>query len=113
FEGRVYGDYIQIAQFNKGVVLGVRTSFAIDTLFLDIRLERSLFKDHFLPNYYNSLYERDRYNNSASLHDFITKATILADSTTGDGNGFRFQSFLSVNEKFQASISYLHFDNLD
>ena len=112
-EGRVYGDYVDIIHFNHGFVFGARTSFLLDsTTFVDLRLERYLFKNHFLPNYYNSFYERERFNDDIDTLSYITKATRLADTSSGDGNGFKFGSFFNFSDKVQVGITYAHLDNL-
>lgn len=112
-EGRIYGDYVKIVDFNEGYILGARASFYTDTLtFWDVRLERYLFKNYFLPNYYNSFYERDKYNDDVSSLDYITKATRLSDTTTGDGNGTRFGLFTRFDRTVEVSAMYAHLDNL-
>lgn len=109
---RVYGDYVKIVQFNDGIILGAHAMFKIDENLLDLKIERSLFKNGFLPNYYNNFYERDRFDDQADTNDYITKMTILDDSSSGDGNGFKFGGFLSLDGMFQASLTYMHLDNL-
>ncbi|HET6513349.1 MAG TPA: hypothetical protein VFH43_14250, partial [Candidatus Kapabacteria bacterium] len=109
---RVYGDYVKIVNFNDGFIFGARTMFKMGESLLDLRLERSLFKNGFLPSYYNSFYERDRYDTQADTGDYITKATLLNDTTSGDGNGFKFGGFASFDQVVQASLTYMHLDNL-
>ncbi|MEI8134699.1 MAG: hypothetical protein WCH46_06420 [bacterium] len=112
-EGRVYGDFVDIVNFNHGFVFGARSSFLIDsTTFIDLRIERYLFKNHFLPNYYNSFYERDRFNDDVDTVSYITKATRLADTASGYGNGFKFGSFFNFSDRVQLGITYAHLDNL-
>jgi hypothetical protein len=112
-EGRIYGDYVKIIDFNEGFIFGGRASFYTDSFtFWDVRLERHLFKNYFLPNYYNSFYERDKYNDDVSELDYITKATRLADTTTGDGNGSRFGLFARFHRTVEVSMMYAHLDNL-
>ena len=113
-EGKVYGDYVNFQHFNDGAVIGLRTSFMLsDDLFLDLRGERSLFKNHFLPNYYNGFYERDRFDDEARPQDYITKMTLLADSSGGNGNGFRAGAFVRYGSVFEVQGSYSHLDNLE
>ncbi|MEP7234625.1 MAG: hypothetical protein ABI778_04945 [Ignavibacteriota bacterium] len=112
-EGRVYGDYVDIIHFNNGFVFGARASFLVDsTTFVDLRLERYLFKNHFLPNYYNSFYERERFNDDIDTLSYITKATRLSDTSSGQGNGFKFGSFFNFNNKVQLGLTYAHLDNV-
>jgi hypothetical protein len=112
-EGKLYGDYVNFQHFNDGVIVGLRTSFLLsDDLFLDLRGERSLFKNHFLPNYYNGFYERDRYDDEARPQDYITKMTLLSDSSGGNGNGFRAGAFVRYGTMFEIQSSYSHLDNL-
>lgn len=113
-EGRVYGDFVKIVGFNEGFILGARSSFFTDsTTFIDLRFERHLFKNYFLPNYYNSFYERERYNDDVTTLDYITKATRLADTSTGQGNGFKFGTFFRFDRDLEVSIEYAHLDNVD
>ncbi len=112
-EGRVYGDYVKIIDFNEGFVFGARSSFFLDSsTFVDLRLERYIFKNHFLPNYYNSFYERERYHDDIDTLSYITKATRLADTASGKGNGFKFGGFINLGDKVQIGINYAHLDNL-
>ncbi len=112
-EGRLYADYVKIIDFNEGFIFGARASFYTDShTFWDVRLERQLFKNHFLPNYYNSFYERDKYNDDVSSLDYITKATRLSDTTTGDGNGSRLGFFARFDRDLEVSLMYAHLDNL-
>ncbi|MFI5263691.1 MAG: hypothetical protein ACHQM6_04165, partial [Candidatus Kapaibacterium sp.] len=112
-EGRVYGDFVDIVHFNTGFVFGARASFLLDsTTFVDLRLERYPFKNHFLPNYYNSFYERERFNDDIDTLSYITKATRLADTSSGQGNGFKFGSFFNFSDKVQVGVTYAHLDNL-
>jgi hypothetical protein len=76
-----------------------------------LRLERHLFKNYFLPNYYNSFYERDKYNDDVSSLDYITKATRLSDTTSGEGNGSRFGLFARFDRTVEVGINYAHLDN--
>lgn len=110
---RVYGDYVKIVDFNDGFIFGARTMFKFSESLLDLRLERSLFKNGFLPNYYNRFYERDRYDTQADTNDYITKATLLDDSTSGDGNGFKFGGFMSLDQVVQGTFTFMHLDNLE
>lgn len=112
-EGRIYADYVRFEKFNDGIILGARTSFDIfDSVLLDLRGERSLFRNQFLPNYYNSFYERDRFDNQAGVDQYITKVTLLSDSAGGNGNGFRAGAFVNYFNKFVFQGSYSHLDNL-
>lgn len=112
-EGRVYGDYVKIIDFNEGFVIGARSSFLLDSsTFVDLRLERYLFKNHFLPNYYNSFYERERFHDDIDTLSYITKATRLVDTASGQGNGFKFGGFINLSDKVQIGINYAHLDNL-
>ncbi len=112
-EDRIYGDYVDIVDFNHGFVFGARTSFLLDSsTFVDLRLERYLFKNHFLPNYYNSFYERERFNDDIDTLSYITKATRLADTTSGEGNGFKLGTFFNFSDVVQVGVTYAHLDNL-
>jgi len=74
--------------------------------------ERSLFKNQFLPNYYNSFYEHDRFDNLARQQDYITKITLLHDSAGGTGNGFKAGAFVNYFDQLVFQGSYSHLDNL-
>jgi hypothetical protein len=112
-EGKIYGDFVKIIDFNQGFVFGARSAFLLDsTTLVDLRIERYLFKNHFLPNYYNSFYERDRYEDDVDTLSYITKATRLADTSSGEGNGFKFGSFFNFSDVVQVGVTYAHLDNL-
>jgi hypothetical protein len=112
-EGRVYADYVNIVDFNHGYLFGVRSSFyTAENTFFDIRVERYLFTNYFLPNYYNSFYERDKYNDDVSQLDYITKASRLVDTNAGAGNGSRFGFFTRFDRTLEFSLTYAHLDNI-
>jgi len=112
-EGRVYADYVRFQRFSDGLMIGARTAFELtDSVFLDLRAERDLFRNQFLPSYYNSFYERDRYDDQANPIDYITKLTLLHDSIGGNGNGFKGGAFINYFDNIQFQGSYLHLDNL-
>ena len=112
-EGRIYGDLVDIVHFNNGHVVGARASFLVDsTTFVDLRIERYVFKNHFLPNYYNSFYERERFAGDITNSAYISKATRLSDTASGQGNGFKLGSFFDFGGKVQVGVTYAHLDNL-
>ncbi|MBS1904931.1 MAG: hypothetical protein JSS75_14595 [Bacteroidetes bacterium] len=112
-EGFVYGDYVKIANFNDGLVAGFRTSFLFDSVyFLDLRFEREFYRNYFIPSYYNSFYERERFNDDVAPDDFLTKTTKLADTVAGNGNGWKAGTFFDFDNKIQLGITYHHLDNL-
>jgi hypothetical protein len=112
-EGKVYADYVRFQQFNDGLIVGARAAFELtDSILLDLQAERSLFKDQFLPGYYNSFYERDRYDDQAAPTDYITKLTLLHDSAGGNGNGFKGGARINYYNEVEFEGSYLHLDNL-
>jgi len=113
YEGRVYADFVKFQEFNQGFIFGTHLSYVMDSTFGgDIRFERSLFQNRFLPNYYNSFYEQDRFDNVVERHDFVTKATLLSDTTSGNGNGFRFANRLTFGRLITTEVHYSHLDNL-
>lgn len=112
-EGRIYGDYVNILHFNDGLVAGFRTSFLFDSsMFVDLRFERDFYRNRFIPNYYNSFYERERFNDDVTPNDFLTKTTKLTDTSGGNGNGFKAGTFLDFSGKIQIGVTYAHLDNL-
>lgn len=112
-EGRIYGDYVKFQHFSDGVMIGARSAFyAADSVLLDLRAERDLFKDRFVPSYYNSFYERDRFDDQAGPAQYITKLTLLNDSAGGNGNGTKMGAFLNYYDNVQFQGTYLHLDNL-
>ncbi len=112
-EGKIYGDYVRIANFNDGLIVGARTSFLVDsTTFIDLRLERDFYRNRFIPNYYNSFYERERFNDDISPYDYLTKTTKLSDTSGGNGNGFKAGAYVDFSDMVQAGLTYKHLDNL-
>ncbi len=112
-QGRIYADYVRFQHFNQGFIVGARTSFyPAENILLDLRAERSFYRDQFLPSYFNGFYERDRFDDQAKPQDYITKLTLLSDTTSGNGNGFRAGAFLNVQDEFEFQGNYLHLDNL-
>lgn len=112
-EGSIYADYVKIANFNDGLVAGFRSSFLIDSqYYLDLRFEREFYRNYFIPSYYNTFYERERFSDDVSPDDFLTKTTKLADTVGGNGNGWKAGTFFDFSNKVQVGLTYHHLDNL-
>jgi hypothetical protein len=84
----LYLDYVSISGFGGGTATGAILNFnPLGLVSGSVKLERRFNGEKYIPSYFNSLYELERFKVDASTGTFISKAQLLA-STTNLGNGF-------------------------
>ncbi len=100
---QLYTDYAKIINFGSGVSAGIQIDMnGLGILNASAKLERRFNQAHYMPSYFNSLYEIQRYNGEA----FTSKATLLANITDPDNGVFgelslHFMGLLDVTGSYQ------------
>ena len=84
---RVYVDYAKIVNFGSGVAAGLLTDFnGLGAVVIKTKLERRWPKDKYIPNYFSSFYEIERYNLDSTNKVLESKAQRLNKMvSTGPG----------------------------
>jgi len=84
----LYADYAKIINYGSGVATGIMVDVnGLGILNASAKLERRFNQAHYIPTYYNSLYEIERYRIDTVNGTYSTKATELANLTDPD-NGY-------------------------
>ncbi|MGE5680817.1 MAG: hypothetical protein ACM34K_08045 [Bacillota bacterium] len=113
-----YFDYAKIVNFGSGTSLGLMFNFqGLGIVSAGAKIERRFNGDRYLPSYFNSLYEIERFRlksgNSASRSSndkYISKAERL-DSLRSSGNGVYGELLLRILNTFDILGSYQRLDN--
>ena len=96
----IYVDYGHIVNYGHGQAFGTSFNFGLWSVFdLGIKLERRNLGEQFIANYFNSLYEVQRYKNSNGVTS--TKASQIE---TAESSGGSYASILIRILKFFAVI---------
>jgi len=93
---KLYFDYAKIMDYGSGTALG--TTLALNGLGifnLSAKLERRFNSDEYLPAYFNSMYELERFNFDKTS-GVVTSKLALLKNATDIGNGFFGELFVSV-----------------
>lgn len=109
-----YFDFAKIINFGQGTALGMMFNFqGMGIVSASAKLERRLNGDRYLPSYFNSLYEIERFklNSSASISssDYISKSARL-DALTSTGNGYYGELLVRLLNSFDILGSYQRLD---
>lgn len=108
FGVEIYADYAKIIKFGSGVATGIKFDFnAMGALDVNAKLERRFNNGKFIPSYFNSFYEIERFN--AQNSSFISKAQIL-EKAESNGNGFYGELQIGVIGAFNILGSYQRLD---
>jgi len=104
-------DYVQIADYGHGNSFGLMADFHGFGL-LDIRakFERRINGAHYLPAYFNSLYEIERFNYNLTTGEVASKRMIL-DSLTESTKGWYGELLVSLLGTFNVLGSYQRLDD--
>jgi hypothetical protein len=107
---KIYADYTKIINFGSGVATGIIfTSSGLGITTISAKLERRFNNDHYLPSYFNSFYEIQRFQVNTSTSSIQSKAQILA-STFDPGNGYYGELGINVAGIFNILGSYQRLD---
>jgi hypothetical protein len=84
FNWAIYSDYAKIDKYGDGFAFGTSLGFPdlAGAFGLYAKLEKRIMNNHFLPNYFNAIYELERVPQPASiygldLNEYITKEQYL------------------------------------
>lgn len=106
----LYADYAKILDFGSGISTGIQ--FQIEGLGLlsaTAKLERRFNNDQYLPSYFNSVYELQRFNVDTSAGTIMSKAGRLEAMTNSD-NGIYGSLGIDVLGLFNIYGSYQRLD---
>jgi hypothetical protein len=109
-----YFDFAKIINFGQGTALGMMFNFqGMGIVSASAKLERRFNGDRYLPSYFNSLYEIERFklNSSADISssDYISKSARL-DALTSNGNGYYGELLVRLLNSFDILGSYQRLD---
>ncbi len=84
----LYTDYAKIVNYGSGVASGIMVDVnGLGILNASAKLERRFNQAHYIPSYFSSLYEIERYRIDTVNGTYSSKATELANLTNPD-NGY-------------------------
>lgn len=106
----LYVDYSKISGFGSGVATGVKFDFNASSLLqISAKLERRFNNGKYIPAYFNSFHEIERFKVDSSTSAFTSKAQML-NSITESGNGFYGDLLVRVLNLFDVYGSYQRLD---
>jgi hypothetical protein len=104
----LYFDYAKILSFGDGEAIGLETNFSGLGIFdLFTKFERRWTGDYFMPNYFNTFYELERYQLSGTL--FSSKAQVL-NNLISPGPGYFGDLTIGILGKLQIRGTYSKLD---
>jgi hypothetical protein len=104
----LYFDYAKILTFGSGEALGLETNFSGLGLFdIFTKFERRWTTDYFMPNYFSTFYELERYQLSGTV--FSSKAQML-NSLVSPGPGYFGDLTIGILGKLQIRGTYSKLD---
>lgn len=107
----VYYDYVKIVDYGDGSAVGVKLDFnGLGLVDVTTKFERRINSEQYMPSYFNSLYEIERYNLDTTSGTFRSKAITLANSG-GGGNGYYGELRVSIINTFDIIGTYQRLDN--
>ncbi len=104
---QLYSDYAKIINFGSGVATGIKIDLnGLGILNASAKLERRFNRAHYMPSYFNSLYEIQRYSLDTANGTYSSKATLLENITNPDNGVFgeldlHFMGLLDVIGSYQ------------
>ncbi len=106
----LYADYSKIFDFGSGIATGVMLDFNLSTLLnIAAKLERRFNNGKYIPAYFNSLHEIERFKVDSASGTFASKAVAL-NSITENMNGFYGDLLVRVLNVFDIYGSYQRLD---
>jgi hypothetical protein len=106
----LYFDYNKILKFGSGAATGFILSFnGLGLIDLRTRFERRINGDEYLPSYFNSFYEIERFQLDKGNGTFISKAQILKNAGEA-GNGWYGELLITVLGTLDILGSYQRLD---
>lgn len=110
FDLTLYADYAKIINFGNGISTGFLFRLKNLGLFkINGKIERRFNGDHYIPSYFNSLYEIERFSSNPSNNTFTSKASLLMARNASD-NGIFGELGINVAGLFYIRGSYQRLD---
>lgn len=106
----LYFDYSKIVEYGSGTAAGIKAGFkGLGLVNLSAKLERRFNNDEYIPSYFNSLYEIERFKLDKSTGIVNSKIQQLAGMKSV-GNGYYGELFITVLNTFDVLGSYQRLD---
>ena len=106
----LYVDYAKIIDFGSGVATGVKFDFELSSLLtIAAKLERRFNQGKYVPAYFNSLHEINRFQVDSSAGTFTSKAKLLSEFNE-DTKGWYGDLLIRVLNLFDVYGSYQRLD---
>ena len=111
----LYYDFVKVLNFGSGMSVGLETNFSgMGLIKIFTKFERRFAQtDEYLPSYFNSFYELDRYSltldTAGVIQNFSSKAQILSN-TKSPGPGYFGSLLVDVLGTIQIEGSYQKLD---
>ena len=106
----LYFDYNKMMNFGSGIATGVQFNFnGLGLVSLSSKLERRINNGKYLPAYFNSLYEIERFKGNPTSNTYITKVD-LVNSITENQNGYYGELLVRILNLFDVLGSYQRLD---
>ncbi len=106
----LYMDYNKIINFGSGVATGVKLDFeGLGLLSVSAKLERQFNNGKYLPSYFNSLYEIERFQSDSLTNSYKAKSLQLS-KINDNTNGFYGSLFVRVLNMFDIYGGYQRLD---
>lgn len=106
----LYSDFTKILNFGSGFSAGVKFDFdGFDLISATAKIERRINGENYIPSYFNSLYEIERFSIDTVNNKFSSKAAILKNMT-GNKNGIYGELLFTFLHTFDILGSYQRLD---
>ncbi len=106
----LYFDYNKMVDFGSGIATGVQVNLnGLGLISLSSKLERRINSGKYLPAYFNSLYEIERFKGNAISNSYFTKVDMV-NAITKNRNGFYGDLLVRILNLFDISGSYQRLD---
>ena len=106
---KLYSDFTKIINFGSGVATGIIAEFnGLGIVNASVKLERRFNNARYIPSYFNSLYEIERFQINSSNGTFTSKAAKL--DTIASDNGYFGELFVDVLGLIDVTGSYQRLD---
>ncbi len=106
----LYTDFNKILDFGNGIATGVKFDFdGMGLLSISAKLERRFNNGKYIPSYFNSLYEIERFKADSVNNTYSAKSKIL-ESITENMNGFYGDLMIRVLNLFDIYGGYQRLD---
>jgi hypothetical protein len=111
FNFDLYYDFAKILDYGSGSAAGAILKFhGLGIVDVTAKLERRINQDHYIPSYFNSMYEIERFRMDTTTGVVTSKVQQLAAAQTSLGNGWYGGLLVKVFGTFDIVGSYQRLD---